>query len=65
MEDNDYEYGPCHLCGSETPERHGRYLLGPCTCGAHTIEVCAECLDRERSDHPERCPDEKCNEEQS
>lgn len=44
----DEQYGPCHICGSETPERHGRYLIGcgfiRCGCG-YTVEVCEECLD--------------------
>ena len=39
-----YEFGPCHLCGSETPERHGTVLLGgECECGATSIEVCRPC----------------------
>jgi len=43
----EYEYGPCHFCGSETPEQHGRILVGCADCrtpsGIATVEICDEC----------------------
>lgn len=57
-------YGPCHWCGSETPERHGEILFGCCQSSINpdrllTVEVCQQCLDAFRTDPSSvRCPDE-------
>ena len=48
-------YGPCHLCGSESPERHGVILVGCCriegSTRTATVEICEPCRS---SDLP--CP---------
>jgi hypothetical protein len=58
MSGHDF-YGPCHLCGVETPERHGRILIGCCqTEGSTTItvEICIPCREELRRGQELPCP---------
>ena len=53
-------FGPCHLCGSETQERHGVWLLGCCpiegSTQTATVEVCGICLLKVASGTSPPCP---------
>lgn len=55
------EYGPCYECGSETPERHGRYAMLIDGVGC---EVCGVCRDAPELSPEEWDPSPNCRCEQ-
>lgn len=60
------DYGPCHLCGAETPEQHGNVLIGCCRPNDNdgrsqiaTVEICEKCLSELREGRSLPCPNEE------